>query len=49
MSTWQQAGSDHGNGGYLAGQWPTFWNGQITGWTGMVCSTQSCDVPLMLL
>jgi hypothetical protein len=25
MSTWQQAGSDGGNGGYLAGQWPTFW------------------------
>jgi len=25
MSTWQQAGSDAGNGGYLAGQWPTFW------------------------
>lgn len=25
MSTWQNAGSDGGNGGYLAGQWPTFW------------------------
>jgi hypothetical protein len=25
LSTWQQAGSDGGNGGYLAGQWPTFW------------------------
>jgi len=25
MSTWQQAGSDGGNGGYLPGQWPTFW------------------------
>ena len=25
MNTWQQAGSDGGNGGYLAGQWPTFW------------------------
>jgi hypothetical protein len=25
FSTWQQAGSDGGNGGYLAGQWPTFW------------------------
>ena len=25
LSTWQQAGSDGGNGGYLPGQWPTFW------------------------
>lgn len=25
LSTWQQAGSNGGNGGYLAGQWPTFW------------------------
>jgi hypothetical protein len=25
MSTWQQAGKDGGNGGYLQGQWPTFW------------------------
>lgn len=30
VSAWQQAGSDAemggpGNGGYLAGQWPTFW------------------------
>ena len=30
LSCWQQAGSDAeaggpGNGGYLAGQWPTFW------------------------
>ncbi|KAF2167094.1 hypothetical protein M409DRAFT_54300 [Zasmidium cellare ATCC 36951] len=36
MSTWQQAGSNGGNGGYLAGQWPTFWAGQITGWTGYI-------------
>ncbi|EME49235.1 hypothetical protein DOTSEDRAFT_58479 [Dothistroma septosporum NZE10] len=36
MSTYQQAGSDAGNGGYLAGQWPTFWFGQITGWAGMI-------------
>ena len=36
MSTWQQAGSDAGNGGYLAGQWPTFWYGAITGWTGYI-------------
>ena len=30
VNCWQQAGSDTenggpGNGGYLAGQWPTFW------------------------
>lgn len=25
LSTWQQAGSDGGNGGYLAGQYPSFW------------------------
>ena len=25
LSVWQQAGSDGGNGGYLPGQWPTFW------------------------
>jgi len=36
MSTWQQAGSDGGNGGYLPGQWPTFWAGAITGWTGYI-------------
>ncbi|KAK0357268.1 hypothetical protein LTR02_000092 [Friedmanniomyces endolithicus] len=36
MNTWQQAGSDGGNGGYLAGEWPSFWMGQLTGWTGFV-------------
>ena len=25
LSTWQNAGSDGGNGGYLAGQYPSFW------------------------
>jgi hypothetical protein len=25
LSTWLNAGSDGGNGGYLAGQWPTHW------------------------
>lgn len=25
LSTWQQAGDEGGNGGYLAGEWPTFW------------------------
>ncbi|KAF2216730.1 hypothetical protein CERZMDRAFT_31899 [Cercospora zeae-maydis SCOH1-5] len=36
LSTWQAAGSNGGNGGYLAGQWPTFWAGQINGWTGLI-------------
>ncbi|KAG9847735.1 DUF1793-domain-containing protein, partial [Aureobasidium melanogenum] len=36
LNTWQQAGSDGGNGGYLAGQWPKFWAGQVTGWTGLI-------------
>lgn len=36
MSTWAPAGNAGGNGGYLAGQWPRFWNGQITGWTGLI-------------
>ncbi|CAI7632619.1 hypothetical protein N7533_000851 [Penicillium manginii] len=36
LSTWQNAGSDGGNGGYLAGQWPTFWQNQITGWAGLI-------------
>jgi len=25
LNTWLQAGSEGGNGGYLAGEWPTFW------------------------
>lgn len=25
LSTWQDAGSDGGDGGLLTGQWPTFW------------------------
>ncbi|KAJ5233992.1 uncharacterized protein N7469_005758 [Penicillium citrinum] len=36
LSTWLNAGSDGGNGGYLAGQWPVFWQDQTTGWTGLV-------------
>ncbi|KAL4805552.1 hypothetical protein BDV18DRAFT_21455 [Aspergillus unguis] len=36
LSTWLSAGQDGGNGGYLAGEWPTFWEGQVTGWTGLV-------------
>ncbi|KAG9236430.1 hypothetical protein BJ875DRAFT_525698 [Amylocarpus encephaloides] len=36
LSTWQPAGSDGGNGGYLVGQWPQFWAGQIADWTGMI-------------
>ncbi|KAI1487959.1 glutaminase GtaA [Biscogniauxia mediterranea] len=36
LNTWLDAGSDGGNGGYLAGQWPTFWQQQVTGWQGFV-------------
>ncbi|KAJ8127838.1 hypothetical protein O1611_g5798 [Lasiodiplodia mahajangana] len=36
LNTWLNAGSDGGNGGYLAGQWPVFWTQQITAWTGMI-------------
>lgn len=25
LSTWLNVGSDGGNGGYLAGEWPVFW------------------------
>lgn len=25
LSTWLDVGSDGGDGGYLAGEWPTFW------------------------
>ncbi|KAI1332744.1 glutaminase GtaA [Xylariaceae sp. FL0255] len=36
LGTWLQVGSDGGNGGNLAGEWPTFWTGQITGWAGLI-------------
>lgn len=36
LSTWQDAGSGGGNGGYLAGQWPSFWNGRTLGWQGLI-------------
>ncbi|KAF2260386.1 glutaminase GtaA [Lojkania enalia] len=36
LSTWFPAGSNGGNGGYLPGQWPSFYTGQITGWTGLI-------------
>ncbi|KAI1178624.1 glutaminase GtaA [Nemania sp. FL0916] len=36
LNTWLNAGSDGGNGGYLAGQWPVFWQQQVTAWTGMI-------------
>ncbi|CZR55322.1 probable glutaminase GtaA [Phialocephala subalpina] len=36
FNTLQYAGSDGGNGGYLYGQWPTFWAGAITAWAGMI-------------
>lgn len=36
LSTWLDAGSDGGDGGYLAGEWPTFWENQVTGWCGLI-------------
>ncbi|KAJ5299717.1 hypothetical protein N7476_011274 [Penicillium atrosanguineum] len=36
LSTWLEFGSDGGDGGYLAGEWPVFWQNQVTGWAGMV-------------
>ncbi|KAL2831158.1 hypothetical protein BDW59DRAFT_7533 [Aspergillus cavernicola] len=36
LSTWLSAGRNGGNGGYLAGEWPTFWEGQVAGWAGLV-------------
>ncbi|EKG11503.1 Six-hairpin glycosidase-like protein [Macrophomina phaseolina MS6] len=36
LNTWLNAGSDGGNGGYLAGQWPVHWSNQITGWAGLI-------------
>ncbi|KAI0455038.1 glutaminase GtaA [Xylaria acuta] len=36
LNTWLNAGNDGGNGGYLAGQWPVFWQQQITAWTGLI-------------
>ncbi|PVH87153.1 glutaminase GtaA [Cadophora sp. DSE1049] len=36
LNLYQFAGSDGGNGGFLAGQWPQFWAGQIAAWVGMI-------------
>lgn len=36
LSTWLQAGTNGGNGGYLAGQWATHWSGEVKSWTGMI-------------
>ncbi|KAI1336792.1 glutaminase A [Xylariaceae sp. FL0016] len=36
LNSWLDAGSDGGNGGYLAGQWPVFWEQQVTGWAGFI-------------
>ncbi|KAI0910006.1 glutaminase GtaA [Ustulina deusta] len=36
LNTWLNAGSDGGNGGYLAGEWPVFWTQHVTAWTGMI-------------
>ncbi|KAI0137937.1 glutaminase A [Hypoxylon sp. NC0597] len=36
LNSWLNVGSDGGNGGYLAGEWPRFWTQQITGWAGFI-------------
>ncbi|KAK0104462.1 hypothetical protein ONS95_004751 [Cadophora gregata] len=36
LNLYQFAGSDGGNGGFLAGQWSQFWAGQIAAWAGMI-------------
>ncbi|KAH9220619.1 glutaminase GtaA [Leptodontidium sp. 2 PMI_412] len=36
LNVLQFAGSDGGNGGYLAGQYSQFWAGQIVAWVGMI-------------
>ncbi|KAF2646103.1 glutaminase GtaA [Massarina eburnea CBS 473.64] len=36
LSTWFAVGSQGGNGGYLPGQWPSFYTGQTIGWTGLI-------------
>ncbi|KAI1429181.1 glutaminase GtaA [Xylaria sp. FL1777] len=36
LNTWLNVGSDGGNGGYLAGEWPVLWTQHITAWTGMI-------------
>ncbi|KAI1811419.1 glutaminase GtaA [Poronia punctata] len=36
LNTWLNAGSDGGNGGYLAGEWPVLWQQQVTAWAGLI-------------
>ncbi|KAK6951258.1 hypothetical protein Daesc_007789 [Daldinia eschscholtzii] len=36
LNSWLNVGSDGGNGGYLAGEWPKFWSQQNTGWAGFI-------------
>ncbi|KAI0842595.1 glutaminase A [Hypoxylon sp. FL0890] len=36
LNSWLDVGSDGGDGGYLAGEWPQFWTQQITGWAGFI-------------
>ncbi|KAB8213432.1 hypothetical protein BDV33DRAFT_210208 [Aspergillus novoparasiticus] len=36
LSTWLPAGTKDSNSGHLAGQWPTFWPGQVNGWAGQI-------------
>ncbi|KAF2149170.1 glutaminase GtaA [Myriangium duriaei CBS 260.36] len=36
LSAWLPVNSANANGGSLAGNWPTFWNGQVVGWAGLI-------------
>ncbi|KAE9976474.1 hypothetical protein BLS_002068 [Venturia inaequalis] len=36
LSTWVEAGTRGGNGGYLAGEWARHWAGRITAWSGVI-------------
>ncbi|KAK7550004.1 glutaminase GtaA [Phyllosticta paracitricarpa] len=36
LNVWLNAGSDGGNGGYIAGKWPVFWSNQVNGWAGII-------------
>ncbi|KAF2705838.1 DUF1793-domain-containing protein [Pleomassaria siparia CBS 279.74] len=36
LSLWQPAGVSGGNGGYLPGQWPSFYTGDVVAWTGLI-------------
>ncbi|KAG4222140.1 hypothetical protein PC116_g29385 [Phytophthora cactorum] len=41
LNSWLNVGSDGGNGGYLAGEWPKFWRSasRSRGFCGLLLST----------